>query len=1333
MKKISIFVLFALLSAFAPRTWAQEQPTVSTDLEVLISYETLVAESETTLKQASFYKFNYETVDANGNPLVLSSALIAPREVTQTIGAVYMNCHFTITNNLEAPTSWTIPWLKQSLGTRFHALLTRYLAVPDYEFEGNSDMPYGLVIAPDYEGFGVSSDRPQSYLAQELTARHVLDATTKGLELYNKLVAAGTAPRLSNNWHSYALGLSQGGAVALAVQRYIEQNNLNDQFNYSGTLCIEGPYDLVTTLKYYLEDNGSSYGYGTDHRAGQATMPVVIPMIIQGMLVGDPSLSGYQMSDFLSQKFLDTGIMDWLAAKNKTTDDIAETWYNQLRDGFTASNGTSYTHEDMASLFIGKTTSSLLGNSNFVYANLNEVFTPNFYAYLSTAGIFDNVPEVPEANDPQRAYKLMHRAIAAQDLCTGWTPQHKIQFWHSRKDMVVPFGNYLAFKEAQPSGENSIYRLKDVSDYGDHVAVCSMFLGFEYVHFNTTFEWILWQNHQPITIPENGSWTENFALADWPYYNTQNGNYNLFSEYPYNGWLVPYTIEADNGTISPRLWYNGEGNNRHISMKEGSGDTKRDQIVALPVFTNPLNTLSIQFKSKLNQNGNRTLKIGYYDTSTGTFTALESVSVNSTNYQQYGPYFLGNNANVPTEYNDNYRLAFMLPANANGYSCDVQDIVIAYNTTLTEIASESDWGAFCQAVNSGHSCYSGETVRLTADISVSTMVGSSETNSFQGIFLGNGHTLTVSYNTSEDYTAPFRYVKNATIRNLKVAGNIYTSERFAAGLVGKANGTTSITGCHVSTVIHSSYSSYGIHGGIVADPESWSTLTIEGCAYTGRLLTNSGTSDCGGFVGAGTGAYVSVSNSIYAPNGSIPSGWSAINSGATFVGDRIATLTRCYYTEPMGTAHGTQAYALATAPANLGDLVHDYGMLTAYANGILYNGTYYVSSTGTISRTIAGYGESTGKDHWAFIASPVAGSIEATTVGNIFSATEYDLYRFNPSAELEWENWKQVDDDNYHNYHFNLVNGRGYLYGTKEDATLVFSGTFNMDDTKTIEGLPEGFNLVGNPFTVDAYVNKPYYTLNEDGSAVLSTASNAAIAPCHGVFVQVDENESVTFSTTAPTQQNAANNGSLQIALSQANTRGNAMMDNAIVSFGEGQQLGKFRFGRQNANIYIPQGGKDYAIAYSEGHGEMPLNFKANENGTYTLTVNPEGVEMDYLHLIDNMTSADVDLLADASTGSATYTFTAKKTDYESRFKLVFVAKTASGDACELGFAFISDGNIIVNGEGTLQIVDMTGRVVVSRTGDAMNRVSTNGMVPGVYVLRLINGDDVKTQKIVVR
>jgi hypothetical protein len=63
-------------------------------------------------------------------------------------------------------------------------------------------------------------------------------------------------------------------------------------------------------------------------------------------------------------------------------------------------------------------------------------------------------------------------------------------------------------------------------------------------------------------------------------------------------------------------------------------------------------------------------------------------------------------------------------------------------------------------------------------------------------------------------------------------------------------------------------------------------------------------------------------------------------------------------------------------------------------------------------------------------------------------------------------------------------------------------------------------------------------------------------------------------------------------------------------------------------------------------------------------------------------------------------------------------------------FAFFSNGEIIVDGEGMLQVIDMMGRIIISR--DCVHTVSINGMTPGVYVLHLINGDDVKTQKMVL-
>jgi hypothetical protein len=63
------------------------------------------------------------------------------------------------------------------------------------------------------------------------------------------------------------------------------------------------------------------------------------------------------------------------------------------------------------------------------------------------------------------------------------------------------------------------------------------------------------------------------------------------------------------------------------------------------------------------------------------------------------------------------------------------------------------------------------------------------------------------------------------------------------------------------------------------------------------------------------------------------------------------TITNCYYMNPQVgspqnacTVSGAkQAYTAATAPNNLGEEVQAYGTLTAYENGILYDGTYYAA------------------------------------------------------------------------------------------------------------------------------------------------------------------------------------------------------------------------------------------------------------------------------------------------------------------------------------------------------------------------------------------------------
>lgn len=381
-----------------------------------------------------------------------------------------------------------------------------------------------------------------------------------------------------------------------------------------------------------------------------------------------------------------------------------------------------------------------------------------------------------------------------------------------------------------------------------------------------------------------------------------------------------------------------------------------------------------------------------------------------------------------------------------------------------------------------------------------------------------------------------------------------------------------------------------------------------------------------------------------------------------------------------------------------------------------------------IQTTIPGYGTSNGK--WAFIASPLTSSAAPTAIDDMIAATaiEYDLYRFNQAGTNgEWENYKV--------HGFDLTNGQGYLYANKSNVNLVFKGDFNGNTTQDVplsyvSGTRlAGYNLVGNPFPVNAYSSRPYYVMNSDGDAVIPTAisTNEPIAPCTGVIVQAMENENnptVTFSTTAPS---TSNKGNINIALSQQINRGNSTIDRAIVSFNDGDQLGKFVFNEDNAKLYIPQNGKEYAIACTATFGEMPVNFKATHTGEYTLTVNPESVEMEYLHLIDNLTGNDIDLLATPS-----YTFIAKTDDYASRFRLVFSANNDDLDSDD-NFAFISNGQLVVTGEGTLQVIDAIGRQLYAKQVSTLTSNLSPLTSPGVYVLRLVNGENVKTQKIVVK
>ncbi len=416
---------------------------------------------------AKFYKYNYPSHSANGEDVVLSSLLVAwqPKKpvVTDSIESLHIFSHYTIAADRECPTSSSNTTERTLFGMLAKGKYGLGLT-PAYNFISRC-----VIIAPDYEGYGVSKDRPHPYLSERLTAQQVIDGVEYGLALYQKHVNDERALAFRSDWRSFSFGYSQGGAVALAVHRHIEENGLSDELRFRGSICGDGPYDLIETLRYYLTDDGTSYDASTKHRQGMATLPAVVPMIIKGMLDTHPDMQGHAIEDYLSQQFLDTGIMDWIASKELTTGDMSSRWYKQLQAGLDA-NGRHYTPQQMAELFYSPS-----GNS--VWAKLDKLFTPEFYAYIKDNANFGNAgPATTTAETPQlQAFLDLHRALADNNLCLGWKPQHRIQFVHSRGDMVVPFGNWLSFRDAHLDDEGEYFRIDDSLSPLDHVEVGTRF------------------------------------------------------------------------------------------------------------------------------------------------------------------------------------------------------------------------------------------------------------------------------------------------------------------------------------------------------------------------------------------------------------------------------------------------------------------------------------------------------------------------------------------------------------------------------------------------------------------------------------------------------------------------------------------------------------------------------------------------------------------------------------------------------------------------------------------------------------------------------------------
>ena len=384
----------------------------------------------------------------------------------------------------------------------------------------------------------------------------------------------------------------------------------------------------------------------------------------------------------------------------------------------------------------------------------------------------------------------------------------------------------------------------------------------------------------------------------------------------------------------------------------------------------------------------------------------------------------------------------------------------------------------------------------------------------------------------------------------------------------------------------------------------------------------------------------------------------------------------------------------------------------------------------TLKKNVTGY-SAKNVSGWYTIASPVAGlSVDCATTGT------YDFYKYS-EADIKWLNEKVGA-----NSITTFEQGIGYLYANSSTTVIDYQGTLIGTETEVTKALSyacenatyKGLNLMGNPFSRNIVAGDieiagtpvtTYYSVEGGSELTSKTLSETPIKPGQGFIVQATaESQNLVFNPSAKSRA-AEKVGYISIAAGNSE-----FTDNAFVQIGGGNTLRKMILSENVSHVYVMSEGKDYAAAtIAEAAGEMPVNFKAATNGTYTINVSTKGIEANYLHLIDNRTGVDVDLLQTPS-----YTFEASKSDYACRFRLVFSASN-NNESHNENFGFISNGNLMIlgiEGEATLQMIDVTGRILSSETfsGDFNKAVNAKA---GLYMLRLIQGENVRTQKIVVR
>ena len=397
------------------------------------------------------------------------------------------------------------------------------------------------------------------------------------------------------------------------------------------------------------------------------------------------------------------------------------------------------------------------------------------------------------------------------------------------------------------------------------------------------------------------------------------------------------------------------------------------------------------------------------------------------------------------------------------------------------------------------------------------------------------------------------------------------------------------------------------------------------------------------------------------------------------------------------------------------------------------------------------------------------------------AVSHWDFYTYY-EPQYHWINFKRNSSSHAHyeephgwisyDNEATLVPGKGYMAAIDQDSYLSNTGTLNNGDvpiklTYSNDGTgleaptkDWGSNLVGNPYQAYLDLNavadgtgytkfyiysaetNQYVPFTKDQSSNTWTPSQF-IHPHQAFFVLTDANDgNFKFTYDMATASKDENGNSY--------FRKGAQIDYPLINLFAKDEAGALNYtiievGRPELggaektealkttdfDLYAHYGQNDYKLLFTPEEAQrVAVFFNTKKDGTYTLSWDTQNGEFSFLHLIDNITGVEVDMLDNDH-----YTFEGLASDYASRFYILFnnpnVEPGGNGNGNGNGEIAYFDGyGWIVNGEGVLELIDVTGRVLYREylAGD-MNRIHLDNFKTGVYVLKL--GD--MTQKIIIK